>query len=532
MSSAATLETEHSTFCSALSDVPERRSTRDGRGTTTYDPDGKTSAYDGRTYRNKPQHRGHLVKVYNKTQGHTYQRADAVPSQKKRNAGDDGKAAGVHGGGGGGKRKPCGGGRAGGAKRKAGRDGGGGAKRKAGGTGGVDGGGASASTGGGRADGNGNDGGADPMEESDDDTSRATFDGDGGGSDSEWSAGGNGGGDGGGDTDGESDFRSCGSDVGSDDGGSDSDDSGSDCDYSDSDSDHSDSGDTDRCSVDSGSSGSSGRSRGGGDSCGRKKYQSGKKQPDGRARVTTQELIEILTAPSSDPRYEKSDKEHMAACRKEADEKKKRREGTAPRAGGTKYGIGSMPNIARVLRGLTEDSRGLPLKNGVFFDRDELPGLKDDFNIAYFLDPKHIDVQIDKTRVVKGGRELVVKSFNNGEYTLGDDLTKMRQWELLECRKGGRVTLHDALRRFILHLVTTQTIMKLHGAPFVRSAGRRKQSTMLWNIDDAIRRLEKDDGAELADGEMGLSELRDLKVRRFLRDAVRKSCVTAFLGDE
>ncbi|CAN0218654.1 unnamed protein product, partial [Scytosiphon promiscuus] len=164
----------------------------------------------------------------------------------------------------------------------------------------------------------------------------------------------------------------------------------------------------------------------------------------------------------------------------------KKREGTAPSAKRTNYGKGSMPKLEVVLRGLTEDSKGLPLKNGMFFDRKQLSDLKDDFNIAYMLDPNHIGVALDKTKVKNGGRSLVVKSFDDGEYTLEDDETKIRQWELLECKCGGGVTLDDALRRFILHLVSTQTIMKIHGAPFVRG---EKYPEMLWNIRDAIARL-------------------------------------------
>lgn len=450
------------------------------------------------------------------SEGKGFSPPDEVPSGAKRQISGGGS------GGRGGKRKDTGG-----------RGGGGSAKGEA--TGVPSGGGGPAGGGKPKADGGDGDG-ATPMDVSADDMSRAVFGGGGDGSDSEWSAGGNDsdnggsgtGGSGGGDTDsggsgGNGDGN--GSSSGSDD--SDSDGGGSDSD--DSDSEDSDSGGTDSASDDSGSGGSGGRSRGGGgrsrggggrgrgggDSGRRKKYQSGKHQPEGRARVTRSDLIEILTTPSI-PRYEASDKAHMAACRKEADEKKKKREGTAPRAGRTKYGIGSMPNIAAALGGLTDDSSGFPLKNGVFFDREKLEGLEESFNIAYFMDPKHIGVTLGTTMVEKGGRKLVVQSFERGEYTLEDGKTKMRQWELLKCQKGGSVTLDDARRRFILHLVTTQTIMKIHGAPFVRGA---RHSRMLWNIDAAIRRLEKDDGVELVDGEMDLSELKELKVRG-IRDVV------------
>lgn len=47
-------------------------------------------------------------------------------------------------------------------------------------------------------------------------------------------------------------------------------------------------------------------------------------------------------------------------------EKAEKCEGTTPRAKRTKDGIGSMPKIAAVFRGLTEDARGLPVKHGVF----------------------------------------------------------------------------------------------------------------------------------------------------------------------
>ena len=42
---------------------------------------------------------------------------------------------------------------------------------------------------------------------------------------------------------------------------------------------------------------------------------------------------------------------------------------------------------------------------------------------------------------------------------------------------------------------------------------------MLWNIRDAIARLEEEKDVELEDGEMDLPELEELKVRR-IRDVV------------
>lgn len=363
--------------------------------------------------------------------------------------------------------------------------------------------------GGGRGsrDGGDDDDGAAPMEVSDDDMSRAAFGGGGGGSESEWSAGGNDGDDGGSDTDGEGDISSRGSGgtgSGSDDSGGSggSDDSGS-----------GGSGGTGSGSDDSGgnsgnSDGSGGRGRGGGGRA--------PKRLNGTARVSGPDLMGIFTTPSSDPRHEASDKAHIATYRERSETNLKKREGTAPSAKRTKYGIGSMPKLEVVLRGLTEDSEGLPLKNGVFFDRKQLSDLKDDFNIAYMLDPNHIGVALGETKVKRGGRSLVVKSFDHGEYTLGDDETKIRQWELLECKCGGGVSLDDALRRFILHLVSTQTIMKIHGAPFVRGD---KYPEMLWNIRDAIARLEEEEDVELEDGELDLPELEELKVRR-IRDVV------------
>ncbi|CAM9497026.1 unnamed protein product, partial [Pylaiella littoralis] len=247
--------------------------------------------------------------------------------------------------------------------------------------------------------------------------------------------------------------------------------SGSGGDDTDSDSDDSDSG-----GRDSGGRGRGGGGRGRGGGGGRRGGGGRGRGGGGRAprrlnapvRVTGPDLMEIFTTPSSDPRYEASDKAHIAAYRKEADRKLKKREGTAPSAKCTKYGIGSMPKIEMVLRGLTEDSKGLPLKNGVFFDREQLKDLKEDFNIAYTLDPEHIGVSLRKTKVLKGGRSLVVNSFDHGVYTMEDGKTKMKQWELLKCKCGGSVTFDDALRRYILHLGATQTIMKIHGAPFVR----------------------------------------------------------------
>ncbi|CAM9464638.1 unnamed protein product, partial [Ectocarpus sp. 12 AP-2014] len=153
-----------------LPHAPVRRS-----GRPSVKPYRQGTVHGGPVYGRDTKNRDKLVMVEHETQGPTFVEASAVPStQKNHKAGDDGNAAGIHGGGRGAKHKAGGGsdrgrgksggggGRGGGGNRKNSGGRGGGVKRKSDG-------------GGGGGDGNDDDGagggdcGVAPMEESDDD---------------------------------------------------------------------------------------------------------------------------------------------------------------------------------------------------------------------------------------------------------------------------------------------------------------------------------------------------------------------------
>ncbi|CAM9452628.1 unnamed protein product, partial [Ectocarpus sp. 13 AM-2016] len=178
-------------------------------------------------------------------------------------------------------------------------------------------------------------------------------------------------------------------------------------------------------------------------------------------------------------------------------------EKTVKSAGRTAYGVGTVPGLAKILSGLTEEPNNdnLLVEDGVYFRRDKLEELKSAFSAAYMFNPSHIGVYVNKTKVEIGGRELVVTSFNTGKYTL-EDGTEIGQWELLETRCDGGVTLDDECSRFVRFLVTTYTAMMAHGVPFER-AGGNMSGGMLWNVDDAITRLESG-RFDLDEGDMNL----------------------------
>ncbi|CBJ32682.1 conserved unknown protein [Ectocarpus siliculosus] len=178
-------------------------------------------------------------------------------------------------------------------------------------------------------------------------------------------------------------------------------------------------------------------------------------------------------------------------------------------AGCTVYGVETVPGLAKMLTGLTEDPNNdnLLVEDGVYCRRDKLDELESAFSAAYMFNPSHIGVSLNpldplnETKVEIGGRELVVKSFNTGKYTL-EDGTEIGQWELLETRCGGGVTLDDECRRFVRFLVATYTAMMARGVPFERDGGNMSGG-MLWNVDDAITRLESG-SFDLDEGDMNL----------------------------
>ena len=417
----------------------------------------------------------------------------------------------------------------GGGKRKAGSDGGGGGGKRKAGSGG---------------DGDGDGGGDERVAPMDVANGGGSAGGDavgeggimdvGGGSDGEWSAGGNDGADGGGgpsssggdsgdavgeggitDIGGDSDGDwSAGGNDGADGGGGPSSSGGSDADGEGDISSDGNSGGSgiSRCDSSRGDRGSSSRgssARGSGSRAPPKK-SSGKKQPPGMARMTAPDMGRLFTTP--DPGHKASDTERIAKKREQSDLAKKHRAKTVSTAGRTAYGVGTVPGIAKMLTGLTKEPNNgnLLINEEVYFDRDRLEELKFDFNTAYMFNPIHIGVALKETKVEIDERELVVSSFDNGKYKL-EDGTEIGQWELLEKRCDGGVTLDDECRRFVRYLVTVYTSMMARGVPFDRDGGNMSRG-MLWNVKDAIARLESG-YFDVDEDEMDLQELRELEER-------------------
>ena len=296
----------------------------------------------------------------------------------------------------------------------------------------------------------------------------------------------------------------------------------------------------------------------------KRKKQSGTKPPAGQARLDGPQLGRIFTTP--DPEHEASDTNHIATQQRQSDTLFKERMPTVQTAARTVYGVGTIPGLAKLLRGLTDEPNddNLSIGNGVYFDRDHVDDLKADFDLSYMLNPSHIEVTLGETTVNIPGRKLLVTSFSAGKYQLEDgtelgrrqllekmcdggvtldnhiqvtpgktkvqmpgrklkvtsfsagkyqleDGTKLGQWKLLKNRCDGGVTLDDECRRFVGHLISKWVIMMALGVPF-EAGGPNMNTGMLWNIDHAIRRL-RGKYVEVCDEEMDLPKLLALKER-------------------
>ncbi|CAN0431662.1 unnamed protein product [Ectocarpus sp. 12 AP-2014] len=206
------------------------------------------------------------------------------------------------------------------------------------------------------------------------------------------------------------------------------------------------------------------------------------RRPD---RVTAKEYARILEA-----HWDVLSDIFMKQSKAKAAEQLHKFGGTCPRAGSEpSHAITSIPLIAKLLtKGLCDDPLdGIEISNGVYFKYAALEALESCFNWEYAFDPKSIGVVLGETKVEVEGEELVVNSFDHGEYTLSDG-SIMHQWALLEKRTGDDgVTLESEQRRFIIHLVTTYVNMMVHVVPAVitHTKDESKTKTMLWNPNTA-----------------------------------------------
>ena len=480
-----------------------------------------------------------------------------VSGGAKRKAG--GKGGGGSGGGSGGKRKAVGGGSGGGGKCPAG-----GAKRKAGGTG------ASASTGGGRADGNGNGNGADPMEVSGDDMSRATFGGGGGGTGSD---GGNDGDDGGGDP--SSSGGSGGTGGNSDDGGSGSDDSDSGSDDSHSGSEDSDSGGSGGRGRGRGGRGGGrcGRGRGGGDRGGR-----GGRGRGGRRRVLSTKCDAVRQRKCRSRRAKgkmtpSSTKignwliepvlpclgRFLSANRKLAGERAEDHVGTATRADPKSAGAKTVADLANPISLLSDSSdNAFEVFDDIFFPRANMDllrqkekkvsegdkpvyklmkGLKKRYDLDYVFDPTDIDVVIGQTVVQGVNVRGKVMAFKSGEYIIQGSKgvqERVKQWDLLENRIGNGVTLEQDLARYIRQLAGAHTITVGQIVPFISADDKLMTDGMLLDVDGGLSRAKSSsDGTDSTSG-LPLRKLDAIKakmdkVRHFSLKIFTNACVQDLL---
>lgn len=465
--------------------------------------------------------------------------------------------------GGGGKRKACAGKRprcpTGGGP--SGGDGGsaGGGVGSGGGAGGGVGSGAGAGGGGGGRDG---DDDATPMDVVGDDMSRADFGGGGGGSNSEWGDnGGTGpsgsvGGDDGGDSD-NSDSGSGGSDSGSDD--------------SDSDSDSDDGG-----SGSGGSGGGSGSGRGGGGRgqgrggrgggrCGRGRGGGGRggargaagdrqadlrrRQAGGLTRVDSTELGRWLAEPVL-PCLEAFIQNNRKISQDRADDHK----GTAPQAKRRPGGVGTVADLAGPISLLSRESKdGFRVFDDLFFarasmkllrrDYKKLPegekaryfkmeNLKRHYELDYVFNPSDIGVVLGRTKVRSAGRDRKVIKFDHGEYILKGG-KKVKQWELLENRRGAGVTLEQDLARYIRQLASTHTVAMGQVVPWMTGGENRKEG-MLLDVSGGLRRARASGDKTDTKSKLKLSELEAIEsktdlVRQFSLEIFTKASVQDLL---
>ncbi|CAM9687905.1 unnamed protein product [Pylaiella littoralis] len=171
--------------------------------------------------------------------------------------------------------------------------------------------------------------------------------------------------------------------------------------------------------------------------------------------------------------------EFMENSREKADQKAEEFEGTCHRAKNEPpYSIASIPLIAKLLaEGLCDECSGsIEFLNGVFFKGSALAMLEPYYNWEYMFDPLSIGVDLGETVVEIKNKVHVLQSFDHGKYTLTDG-TEISQWGLLKHRKDGGVTLEDDLRRFIIHLVTTDVNMMAHVVPLLKQKKRKSVTT-------------------------------------------------------
>lgn len=243
-------------------------------------------------------------------------------------------------------------------------------------------------------------------------------------------------------------------------------------------------------------------------------WSSGEDVRPGQKRVNSTEMASILGAPWDDKICE-----FVESSKKTCDAKAEKFEGTCPRASFAPSGITSVPFIAKVLtNGLCEKSSdGLEILNGVYFKPSKLESLKSCYDTPYMFNPENIGVVLGTTEVRIDDKVHVVKSFDHGSYIVGDRGLKITQWELLQNRCDQSVTLESDLRRFILHLVSTYTVMMAHVVPFI-SGGSNVTTGMIWNVHDAVARANMD-GRIDPESEMTITKLIRIKNRvETLRD--------------
>ncbi|CAN0085292.1 unnamed protein product [Pylaiella littoralis] len=218
-----------------------------------------------------------------------------------------------------------------------------------------------------------------------------------------------------------------------------------------------------------------------------------------------------ITARLVEPWQDES-REWMDSKRESGGEKAQERGGTFSRAANEPSGNTSIPVMIKLLDdGLCADQGegDIEISDGVYSKRTELQHLQFYYDKSYAFDPKNIGVILGETRVRIDGGVHVVKSVDHGKYTLEGRDSTITQWELLENRCEDEVTLDADLRRFILHLVTTYTIMMGSVVPVLSGV----LTGMLWNPNDAIDRANGSGDGIDPESKQKISELMSIKVR-------------------
>lgn len=162
----------------------------------------------------------------------------------------------------------------------------------------------------------------------------------------------------------------------------------------------------------------------------------------------------------------------------------------------------------------------------------KMENLKRHYELDYVFNPSDIGVVLGRTKVRSAGRDRKVVKFDHGEYMLKGG-KKVKQWELLENRRGAGVTLEQDLARYIRQLASTHTIAMGQVVPWMTGGDNRKEG-MLLDVSGGLRRARASGDKTDTKSKLKLSELEAIEsktdlVRQFSLEIFTKASVQDLL---